>query len=356
MRTRLMAALSLVAVALATPARSQSAENPRLSTNQDYVEEATQVSALDVKDPMAVFAFVLGSLPDRVKVYPTENYFYFRFILNGTPYAGNIRLDPQSRDEGKVEFGYYPDQTPWNSELKNIVILTLDAERNVTVERVEPLLYRISYRDKHVLFALNDLSGVKPPPTVVAPDEKFLGPIFDESAIRFFLMYNTRLKIFLYILDETVKVADDLVPSARTDRILVGRRTGFAFYRDLRLDRKIMIGAFEENSRINNYFDGPFDQLPENFIAGEELREAMIGADPTAKGQINRLGNYADGAGRFLIHPYLLYKTERDLYVFHECATNRKVPAAAYYTCFVIDETSPTDRPLALTRRSGRSR
>src|SRR5258707_7273 len=131
MRTGLVAGLAMVV--LATPARPQSAESPRLPTNQDYVEEATQVSAFAINDPMAVFAFVLGSLPDRVKVYPTENYFYFRFILNGTPYAGNIRLDPLSRDGGKVEFGYYPDQTPWNSELKNVVILTVETEMNVTV-------------------------------------------------------------------------------------------------------------------------------------------------------------------------------------------------------------------------------
>jgi hypothetical protein len=32
-----------------------------------------------------------------------------------------------------------------------------------------------------------------------------------------------------------------------------------------------MIGAFEGNMRANNYFDGPFDQLPDNFIEGETL-------------------------------------------------------------------------------------
>ena len=96
------------------------------------------------------------------------------------------------------------------------------------------------------------------------------------------------MKIFHFILDETVKVADELVASQRADRILIGRRTGFAFYRDHQLDRKILIGAFESNSRLNNYFDGPFDQLPENFIEGEALRQAMIEADPSVKGQIDR--------------------------------------------------------------------
>ncbi|WP_163364710.1 hypothetical protein, partial [Escherichia coli] len=79
----------------------------------------------------------------------------------------------------------------------------------------------------------------------------------------------------------------------------VGQRTGFAFYRDG--DRKILIGVNERNSRLNTYFDGPFDQLPENFIEGETLREAIVAAAPEIKGKIDRLGTFSDGSGRFLI-------------------------------------------------------
>ena len=34
------------------------------------------------------------------------------------------------------------------------------------------------------------------------------GQVFDETAIRFFIVFNTKLKLFHYILDETVKPAD----------------------------------------------------------------------------------------------------------------------------------------------------
>ena len=37
-----------------------------------------------------VFAFVLGQLPERVQVYPTENYYYFGFIHNGVRYQGEF--------------------------------------------------------------------------------------------------------------------------------------------------------------------------------------------------------------------------------------------------------------------------
>lgn len=63
-------------------------------------------------------------------------------------------------------------------------------------------------RQKSVVFALNDLSQVKPPAAALAPGDQFIGPVFDESAIRFFLVFNAKLKSFHYILDETVKTAD----------------------------------------------------------------------------------------------------------------------------------------------------
>ena len=337
-------AFALATLLLCATGKAGAAQLPQIHTNQAYVEEATGASTLAIGDPMAVLAFVLDSLPDRVKVYPTENYYYFRFTHAGTPYAGNIRLDPMQRDNGKVQFSYYADLTEWRDTIEGDVRLTLDATRGVTVERLEPLVYRLAYGARSVVFALNDLSQVKPPPTALGPDEKFLGPIFDELGVRFFLVYDARLKIFRYVLDETVRVPEDLNPVARADRILIGRRTGFAYYRDHRLDRKILIGVFEPNSRLNTYFDGPFDQLPENFIEGESLREAIIGADPSVKGQIDRLGNFTDGEGRYLIQPFMLYRKEADLLGIHKCATGR-LRAAAYYRCFVTEDQGQQSGP-----------
>ena len=346
----------LAAVALLTidTASAGSQELPRLDTNEAYVGQVTRTSTLAIADPLAVFDFVLSSLPERVKVYPTENYYYFRFIHNGTPYAGNIRLNESDRDQGKVHFDYYADGTDWTKDAPETHYI-FDAAQGIVVTKLDRFAYGVSHGGKSVVFALNDLSDVKPPATAIGPDEIFLGPIFDELGTRFFFIFNSRLKVFHFILDETVKVPDELFPAARGDSILIGRRTGFAFYRDGRLDRKILIGAFEGNSRLNNYFDGPFDQLPENFIEGDALRAAILAADPSVKGQIDRLGRMLDGSGRYLIHPYLLYKKPADLQVFKRCANDRRVASANYYACFVIDDQEQgkaSPRPLALKQRS----
>jgi hypothetical protein len=252
-----------------------------------------------------------------------------------------------------VHFTYYQDWSEWrqDSPLTHVV---LDGSRGVGVEKIERLVYRLSYGGKSVIFALNDLSQVKPPAGALAPGEKFIGPIFDESAIRFFLVYNSKLKVFHYILDETVKVADEFFPTRRTDRIVIGKRTGFAFYRDRRRERKILVGVYEGNYRLNTYFDGPFDQLPDNFIEGETLRQAILEISPGLKGRIDRFGSSPNGEVRFLIKPYASYKSESDLYGVDKCARTR-VRAASYYACFAA-EPADTDvgPPPKDARKKGR--
>jgi hypothetical protein len=311
---------------------AEDATRPRLYTNEAFVEDATRATTLPTSEPMAMLAFVLGSLPDSVKVYPTENYYYFFFYHNSIRYAGNIRLDASDRDEGKLHFAYYEDIA--ERKHQSVQYQKLDRSQGVRVEKLERLVYRVSYGEKSVVFRLNDLNGVKPPANIMGPDEISIGPIFDESAIRFFLIFNKRLKLFHYVLDETVTVADQFVRANQTGRILIGKRTGFAFYQDYRLKRKILIGVFEGNVRANNYFDGPFDQLPDNSIEGDVLREAILEVEPNLTWKIDRFGGVPNG-NRILIRPYVHYRTEKDLRLFHDCATSRQRAGDAYYSCFV---------------------
>jgi hypothetical protein len=349
------ALLALVAATLCAIGAAP-AQTPRLETNQAYIEEVLSPSRLAVGEPMAVFAFVLGSLPPRVIVYPTENYYYFSFIDNGVRFAGNIRIEPKDGGGQTVHFTYYEDTSEWREDTPGMHVV-LDAARGVAVEKVDRLQYRISYNGRSVLFVLNDLSAVKPPASAIASAEEFIGPIFDESGVRFFLVFNGKLKVFHYILDETVSIADQFFSPPATDRILIGKRTGFAFYRDHLLDRKILIGAQENNMRVNNYFDGPFDQLPDNFVAGEALRQAILAVQPDLKGKIDRLGSDPSGEVRFSIDPYRPYLKVEDLYDIHRCA-KAKVHAKSYYSCFsdVLAGMPPRDGASAKGAGKGQRR
>jgi hypothetical protein len=252
-------------------------------------------------------------------------------------YTGNIRLENERRDRGQVHFAFAPEYSEWKSE-DPAVFKVLTKADGVTIEKISDLSYRVSHGSKTVVFDLNDLRHVKPPAGAMSGDERFIGPIFDESGVRFLLVYNQKLKAFHYLLDETIAPSETLTPSPSTDRILIGKRTGFAFYRDHKLDRKILIGVFEGNSRVNNYYDGPFDQLPDNFIEGNSLRDAILDVAPQLKGRIDRYGSSFDGETRYMVAPYTHYASEEDLMMFHNCATSKTVPADQYHLCFVYEE------------------
>jgi hypothetical protein len=351
LRKNLHRAIAMLGAAMVVcSAAAQDADPPPLNTNEAYIAELTRSHTLAIDDPMAVFAYVHGRLPERVKVYPTENHYYFSFDLNGIRYAGNIKIDARLRAEGKVVFSYYEDRAAWLADTEGAA-LVLGPSHGVTVEKVEPLAYRVSYGKKSVVFALNDLSQIKPPAAALAPNDQFIGPVFDESAIRFFLVFNAKLKLFHFILDETITPADVFVPAPVGDgRILIGKRTGFAVYRDQRRNRKILIGVYHGNVVANNYLDGPFDQMPDNFIEGDSFQQAILAVEPKLKGQINRYGSFADDA-RFAVVPYMAYRSPKDLAIFDRCATSRRIPAESYAACLALPlegSHGANARPLAM--------
>ena len=318
------------------------AGDTKVFTNQSYIEDAYNTPDFDIADMKAVLELVLRSLPEKVKVYPTENYYYFYFHYKGIRYGGNLRLDAADRDQGMVHFNYFKDFTNWQRD-ESGYSATWGAKDGVTVKRVGNLAYDLGFKDKRIRFELNDLSGVRPPPGALQKGESYIGTIFDESGIGFFLVFNPEEKVFLYILNENSPVPDQFNAAAAADRITLGIRTGFAFYEDRFARRKILVGVNQLNTSINNYLDGPFDQLPDNFIEGETLRNAILAASPEMKGKIDRFGNSPDGETRYLIAPYMQYQEENELGNISACAASEAPPT--YYRCFSFAETAaPDDR------------
>lgn len=344
----------LVGTTGALVAQEQDAGEPRgFETNQDYIENLWGPEGIDIQDIGSVFSYVFSQLPDEVTVYPTENYFYFSFFHNGVQYAGNIRLDTLDRDDGIVHFAYFSSFTRWNEELIN-QYKKLAFDDGVEVTKLDKLAYRVKHEGKMVTFYLNDLSEERPASGELREDETFIGPVFDESGIRFHLVYSGKLKLFHYILNTDHAVPDILSPGRIFPEIEIGTRTGFAFYNDRIMDRKILIGVYEGNSMVNNYLDGPFDQLPDNFIDGDTLRKSFIDESPELEGKIDRFGNTDGGASRVLITPYIHYGSEYDLAVFAECANEAGEDQDKYYRCFKVSEyrgevppAGPVDAPPA---------
>lgn len=337
----LLAAIASLALSALGPTVSPAAGgSTRVYTNQSYVEDAMNRPDFAIEDVHKVFELVLSSLPQSVDVFPTENYYYFYFYYNGIKYAGNLRFDIEDRDDGIVHFNYFKDFTLWQRDEADFSA-KLGAKDGVIVKKEGSLAYSVSANGRTVMFRLNDLSRVKPPKDAVRSDETYIGPVFDESGLRFFLVFNPELKIFLYVLDETEPVADQFVPVPDSDRLKIGIRSGFAFYADRHAARQILVAVHQTNTSVNNYLDGPFDQLPDNFISGDVLQRAILAASPEMKGQIDRLGNSPDGETRYLIAPYMQYEDEAELQVIEECAAHESLPI--YYNCFSFADSGPAE-------------
>ena len=100
MAARLLLCVLLFAVAHAALVQADRAQASHpIDIAELNVGEAP--ATLAIGDPLAVLAFLLRNVPERAQIFPTENYYYFRFVYKDAPYTGNIRLAAADRDRAR---------------------------------------------------------------------------------------------------------------------------------------------------------------------------------------------------------------------------------------------------------------
>lgn len=269
-------------------------------------------SRLDLDDPVAVFKTVFTALDDDVMVYPTENYYYFQLFAAGKTTWGNLRLDASERDSGIIHLGYFRYDENGIDQDRDGGGKAFSATDGVIVIKVNPLLYSVRYMGKIVRFHLNDLGSEKPVKAGLSKNEVFVGPIFDESGIRFFLLFNEKEKHFMYILNEEAWVAEEFI--SIDEQIVRGTRTAFIFFEDTLFNRKILMAVNGRSTDRNNYYDGPFDQLPDNFAETTNISKYIQKGYPYTRGNIDKFGGFKDQQGaRVVVFPYSVYYDEEEM-------------------------------------------
>jgi hypothetical protein len=283
-----------------------------LSTNEDFINGLGL--KLDLSNPKEVFSFVFGRLGNEVTVYPTENYYYFEFGAQGKLIKGNIGLFADTRDNGEVNFGYEESSADDDVKGKIVKEVSFFAKDGIGVRRLSDFSYAITFQEKTVVFNLNQIEQRLPARIRLMPDEVFVGHSFDESGLKFFLIFNRQFNHLFWLLNDEEAMPETL--TALTEDISVGNRTAFAFYIDKRNARKILIGVSDDAVKRNSWYDGPFDQLPDNYIAtGQiEVKKYIEAAYPYAKGKIDKFGiSLADAEDRIAISAYLRYRDKSEL-------------------------------------------
>ena len=312
------------------PTPRAGARGPGVSFNQNFIRDLGSTLKLD--DPVAVFAHVFSKMADRVVVYPTENYYYWSFNTRSLVIWGNVRLDAQDRDKGVLHIGYFrydengkfQDIDGWGAELT--------AKNGVLVSKVSRFVYTVAFKGRTVTFQLNDIGMAPPKRAKLRPDEVYVGPVYDESGVRFFLIFNKTTNHFHYLLNEEVAAPEEY---RRLNKdVIVGKRTGFAFYDDKAMNRRMLVGVNGWNIRRNNYYDGPFDQLPDNYIDQTKIGAYMERAYPHLKGKLTRYGSMIKNPdNRVAIDAYFVYDHEEQLRFVTSCRQTHPKNKAKFYAC-----------------------
>jgi hypothetical protein len=305
----------------------ENAPSTYLALNQTWVE-GLSASGLDLTDVDAVFWHVFSGLPNEVTVYPSENYFYFKLYVEGIQLWGNIRLAAGRREAGVLSFAYFEYQeSPYVIEprvRRNKFFTTADG---VVLEELSPFKWKVQYKEKEVVFNFHELNQDPPNLFALGENEKFVMRTFDESGYQFFLLFNTKDNYLFWVLNEEEIVTDILQPLLPD--YIVGRRSGFVFLVDEdHNDRKVLAAIRGANATVNNYYDGPFDQLADNYVDQTNITEYLELSSPTLRGRLDKYGYFNDqiGSSRVAVSPYFVYFSENQLGVFLELINSSDDP------------------------------
>jgi hypothetical protein len=311
-------------------APSNTSESPYLVFNEQWLAGLADKS-LDLTDIDAVFWRVFSGLDDEVTIYPSENYYYYSMYVDGKQIWGNIRLPAGRREHGVLSFAYFEfKESPFEtgSRLSRSKYF-LDRD-GLTIEEIDPFQYIVRYSGKEVTFHLHRLRQDPPELWTVDENEVFIQRTFDESGYQFFLIYDENSDHFLWVLNEEESVPDILEPVSETDDLVIGRRSGFAFWVDAAHgDRKVMIAIRGQSAVRNDYYDGPFDQLADNYVDEVRVSDYIVRASPSLEGRIDKYGYFTDReSGRVSISPYYVYFTMTSLRGFFAEAKAQEDPYA----------------------------
>lgn len=282
---------------------------------------------LDTQNPDSFFEFVFPSIPYYAIVRPTEMYYYF--TIPEYEIWGNLNF--KEAGTGKISFAYFAGDNPQNYNQKTFTDadgLLIKTGTNNTVQ--------LTFKGKTVTFKLPETETAAPKDLQLLSDEEYVSKIQDESGVRFHLVFNKKTKSFYYIIDNELPLPESTI--ALGEKMLIGNRTHFIYFKDSDRSRNILIGVDSNNILKNNYFDGPFDQVPPNL----ELRDQLYAAYPYTQ-YLNGLdphGNFIDWKdSRVAVSPYSNYyypNTDLLTNTLNSCNKQRGDPSL-FFSCLTYE-------------------
>ncbi len=273
--------------------------NLGFTSNNSYIEGL--YANVNAKKTATVFGYVFRHLEDEVTVYPSENYYYFNLVMRGKTLSGDLYFDVLNIDSGIITVGFvekFEDRSRSRGRYRPGWGREFGPADGLLLRKVNDFRYAAEFGGRTVIFNFYHGDTAAPVQARLMHDEVYVGPSFDESGLRFFLVFNKTINRLYWVLNEDGFVPEEF--SRLSDHLVMGDRTEFAFYVDSVNNRKILVGVQGLNVGHNNWYDGPFDQLPDNYVKTGRIEirpylEAHFGYRP---GVLDRYGNYIGMKGR----------------------------------------------------------
>ena len=268
--------------------------------------------------PNEVLPGLLRQIGGVARVYPTENYYYFTFYREGKSFSGSLRLAVGQRDRGILQFACYEKYTSWiDRETIQVITKDLSKKDGVVVKKLSDFTYQVSFEQYSTTFHLNNLDQ-RENKLQSAGNDKFVGRVFDESGLTFNLMYNKPSKTIYFVLNTPNSTPETFIRHSKN--VFIGKRTGFVFFED-QLHNYILVAANAEEIYKNTWYDGPFDQLPENFYMDIDFWGVVYDAYPELKGKLRDDGVFIEEPDHiFGIFSYREYQDESHLQFIAKCS------------------------------------
>lgn len=247
--------------------------------------------------PEKVFAEIFASLPAEINVLPTEHYHYWQAQAPEGVVWGNLRFANGLRERGILSFGYTCGETRQTK--------LFSATDGVQVNCNDAFTVLVTHAEKTVKFTLHRLEQTLPLTWKLSTDETFVERTCDESGLQFHLIYRREKNHFLWVLDDTSQVNW----KSLGEGVTLETRTGFVFLQEG--NRYVLAAVSRSSVQQNDYSDGPFDQLADNYAEKSGRKQWMEKAIPECVGKIDAWGNYlnAPKPRRVAIAPYFQYDT-----------------------------------------------
>ncbi len=302
------------------------------SLHQNVIESLAVGNLTEACNYRELLPQLLAQAGAEAYIYPSENYYYFSFDRAGSSFSGSLRLSSDLRDQGEMDYVCYQSYRSWIEPGDEIrVQKRLSAEDGITIEKIDARQYRVTYSGKETLFTLHTLDHESEGAPLMAKERR-VGRTQDDSGAAFELLYNQTLNDFYFLLDEKGSVPDDLLQLA--PYTAVSRRTGFVYYHAVNTKRYVLVAVNERETRLNSYFDGPFDHLPENDYGAIGFWGYVYKAYPDMIGNHTPGGTVSDDGMIFSIRPYRLYD-QTNMLGFVEICANQHPSETKKIACMI---------------------